>query len=185
MFSCFISLYTIFLLYFPQDSLRILISPVPLLVGAFLVSYFRFGLTRESIARPGNNENSIGPELKTGLGSNPDFMGDLVERNLKLRAPLEVIHEEEEQPMTRFVMIERLPSLSMFNPESDSELDRYFPVMSENDPTRFVRIERLPSLSIKPEFYLVFGSELDNYFPVMDVKIRSGLGGSRDSLCYR
>lgn len=103
-------------------------------------------------------------------------MGDLVEWNLKLRVPLEVIQEEEEQSMTGvndltwFVMIERLPSFSMFNPESDSELDREFPVMSENDPTRFVRIERLPSLSIKPEFYLGFGSELDNYFPVMDVK---------------
>ncbi|KAG7557680.1 hypothetical protein ISN44_As11g036450 [Arabidopsis suecica] len=71
---------------------------------------------------------------------------------------------------TRFVMIERLPSLSMFNPESDSKLDRDFPVMSENDPTRFMRIKRLPSSSIKPKFYLGFGSELDNYFPVMDVK---------------
>ncbi|VYS61797.1 unnamed protein product [Arabidopsis thaliana] len=153
------------------DSLRILISHVPLLIGAFLISCLHLGSTRKSIARPGSNEDSIGPELKTGLGLNPDFM----EWNFKLGAPLEVIHkEEEEQSMTgvkdptRFVMIKRFPSLSMFNPESDSELDRDFPVMSENDPTRFVRLER----SIKPESDMDYDSELDNNL-VIDVKDRT------------
>lgn len=178
LFSCFISLYSIILLYFPQDSLRILISPVPLFAGAFLISFLRFG---SSNSRPGSNESSIGPELETGLDSNLDFIGDFVEWNLKLGAPLEVIHEEEdedeeEEPLmtgvkdsTRFVRIERFTSSSMFKPESDSELDREFPVMGIKDSTRLVTTERFPSSStLKPEFKLDSGSELDSDFPVMD-----------------
>ncbi|CAA7054663.1 unnamed protein product [Microthlaspi erraticum] len=153
LFSCFITLYTLLLIYFPNDSLRILLSPVLLISGAFLFSLLLLGSTRELNTRPGNGVETGSVNLEEAEESKvlvseakrekdsdtkPNLIGDFVEWNL--RAPLEVIHEayeedddgdeeEENQSVsgekdsTRLNEIERYPSLSLCYPESDSESD--------------------------------------------------------------
>ncbi|CAH8275856.1 unnamed protein product [Arabidopsis lyrata] len=129
LFSCFISLYSLILIYFPNDLLRIFLSPVLLISGALLLSLLRLGSTRESNTRPEKSYEILkeAEEPNVFLVRDSDLMGDFVEWNL--RAPLEVIHEayeeeEEEDPNekdpTRFRKIERYPSLSLCYPESDS-----------------------------------------------------------------
>ncbi|KAG7546693.1 hypothetical protein ISN44_As12g020220 [Arabidopsis suecica] len=132
LFSCFITLYSLILIYFPNDLLPIFLSPVLLISGALLLSLLRLGSTRESNTRPEKSYEILkeAEESKAFLVRDSDLMGDFVEWNL--RAPLEVIHEayeeeEEENPNekdpTRFRKIERYPSLSLCYPESDSESD--------------------------------------------------------------
>ncbi|KAG7542015.1 hypothetical protein ISN45_Aa07g020450 [Arabidopsis thaliana x Arabidopsis arenosa] len=126
LFSCFITLYSLILIYFPTDLLRIFLSPVLLISGALLLSLLRLGSTRESNIRPEKSYEILkeAEEPKVFLVLDSDLMGDFVEWNL--RAPLEVIHEEEdpnEKDPTRFRKIERFPSLSLCYPESDSESD--------------------------------------------------------------
>nr|AID21671.1 At4g21500p-like protein [Arabidopsis lyrata] len=133
LFSCFITLYSLILIYFPNDLLRIFLSPVLLISGALLLSLLRLGSTRESNTRPEKSYKILkeAEEPNVFLVRDSDLMGDFVEWNL--RAPLEVIHEayeeeeEEEDPNekdpTRFRKIERYPSLSLCYPESDSESD--------------------------------------------------------------
>ncbi|CAL9226290.1 unnamed protein product [Arabidopsis halleri] len=131
LFSCFITLYSLILIYFPNDLLPIFLSPVLLISGALLLSLLRLGSTRESNIRPEKSYEILkeAEEPKVFLVLDSDLMGDFVEWNL--RAPLEVIHEEaygeEEDPNekdpTRFRKIERFPSLSLCYPESDSESD--------------------------------------------------------------
>lgn len=139
LFSCFITLYSLFLIFFPHDLLRIFLSPVLLISGALLFFLLRLGSTRESNTRPEKiyetlEEAEESEVLVRDSYTKPDLMIDFVEWNL--RAPLEVIHEayeeddddeEEENPdendPTRFRQIERFPSLSLCYPESDSESD--------------------------------------------------------------
>nr|VDC74723.1 unnamed protein product [Brassica rapa] len=120
LFSCFIALCTLILIYSPHDSLRIFLSPVLLISGALLFSLERLGSTREPLTRPGKSKER---EVKTEEES--DVLFDFVEWDL--RAPLEVIHEaydeDEEEDPTRFRELERYPSLSLCYPESDSGSD--------------------------------------------------------------
>ncbi|XP_023635457.1 uncharacterized protein LOC111829723 [Capsella rubella] len=162
LFSCFITLYSLFLIYFPNDSFRIFLSPVLLISGALLFSLLRLGSTRKSNTRPDTSKVNLEESEEShkvvsvgGSDTKPaDLMGGFMEWNL--RAPLEVIHEayeendddEEEEnpggekdPTTRFKGIERYPSLSLCYPESDSESDSgsssefNFPEMGEwNSP---------------------------------------------------
>ncbi|CAH2078363.1 unnamed protein product [Thlaspi arvense] len=148
LFYCFITFYTLILIYFPYDSFRILLSPVLLISGALLLFLLRLGSTRESITRPGksnegearsvNLEEAVESKAlvrdsssETDSDTKPGFV------EWDLRAPLEVIHEayeedddEEENPSvsgekdpTRLRETERFPSLSLCYPESDSESD--------------------------------------------------------------
>ncbi|KFK28732.1 hypothetical protein AALP_AA7G039800 [Arabis alpina] len=125
LFSCFISLYTLILLYLP---LQILLSPVLLISVALIVFLLRLGSNN---TRPGKIVNLEEEEesrvfvndSKTKLDSS---IGDFVEWDL--RAPLEVIHEayeyddeEEEKDPTRFSEMDRFDSLSLCYPESDSD----------------------------------------------------------------
>lgn len=136
LFSCFITLYSLILIYFPNDLHRIFLSPVLLISGALLLSLLRLGSTRVSKTRPEISYENLeeAEESKVFLVCDSDMkydlMGGFVEWNL--RAPLEVIHEEndeeeEESPgekdPTRFRKMERFPSLSLYYPESDSESD--------------------------------------------------------------
>ncbi|RID78340.1 hypothetical protein BRARA_A01181 [Brassica rapa] len=136
LFSCFIALCTLILIYSPDDSLRIFLSPVLLISGALLFSLERLGSTREPLTRPGKSKER---EVKTEEESDvlfdvyslseakqdSDTRHEFVEWDL--RAPLEVIHEayeeDEEEDPTRFRELERYPSLSLCYPESDSGSD--------------------------------------------------------------
>ncbi|KAG7621292.1 hypothetical protein ISN44_As04g022060 [Arabidopsis suecica] len=125
LFSIFITLYSLILIYFPNDLLRIFLSPVLLISGALLLSLLRLGSTREPNTQPDKSYEES-EEPKVFLVRESDLMGGFVEWNL--RAPLEVIHEayeeeEEEEDPTRFRKMERFPSLSVCYPESDSESD--------------------------------------------------------------
>ncbi|XP_010538334.1 PREDICTED: uncharacterized protein LOC104812719 [Tarenaya hassleriana] len=166
-FSCTIPLYCLILLYFPQDFLRFLLSPVLLITGALLVSLLRLGSTRDSDSRPGKSSGNRGnpgverteesgvstrePEWSSckaesdmGFDQNPDFVDNFVEWNV--RAPLEVIHEAYSEE------------------DEDEEDDRS--VVGEKDPTRLGRMERFPSLSLcYPESDSDSSSESD--FPAM------------------
>ncbi|ESQ55226.1 hypothetical protein EUTSA_v10026096mg [Eutrema salsugineum] len=150
LFSCFITLYSLILIYFSHDSLlRFLLSPVLLISVALLASLLRLGSTRESNTRPEKSnegetrtvnlektgkskalvrDSSSETKHETDSDTKPDFV------EWDFRAPLEVIHEEdddddddeeeEENPsVTRLREIERFPSLSLCYPESDSESD--------------------------------------------------------------
>ncbi|XP_010449054.1 PREDICTED: uncharacterized protein LOC104731391 [Camelina sativa] len=146
LFSCFITLYVLILIYFPIELLRISLSPVLLISGALLLSLLYHGSTRESNTRPDTSNENL-EETAEDYYSNVVLVQDsdkkpdhltcgFVEWNL--RAPLEVIHEayeendedeeEEENPggekdPTRFKEIVRFPSLSLCYPESDSDSD--------------------------------------------------------------
>ncbi|XP_010434173.1 PREDICTED: uncharacterized protein LOC104718182 [Camelina sativa] len=143
LFSCFITLYVLILIYLPNDLLRISLSPVLLISGALLLFLLRLGSTREPNTRPDtrneNLEETAEDYSNVDSDKNPDHLTcGFVEWNL--RAPLEVIHEayeenedddeeeEEENPggekdPTRFKKIVRFPSLSLCYPESDSDSD--------------------------------------------------------------
>ncbi|XP_010439470.1 PREDICTED: uncharacterized protein LOC104722909 [Camelina sativa] len=146
LFSCFITLYFLILIYFPNDLLRISLSPVLLISGALLLSLLYLGSTREPNIRPETRNENLEEKAKNYSNAvliqdsdkNPDHLPcGFVEWNL--RAPLEVIHEayeenddedeeEEENPggekdPTRFKEIVRFPSLSLCYPESDSDSD--------------------------------------------------------------
>ncbi|KAG2238231.1 hypothetical protein Bca52824_092542 [Brassica carinata] len=139
LFSCFIALSTLILIYSP-----IILSPVLLISGALLVSLLRLGSTREPITRPGKSREGVRkPEeteeessdvlfhvysLSEEAKQDSDTRHEFVEWDL--RAPLEVIHEtyeeddgDEEDDPTRFRGIERYSSLSLCYPESDSGSD--------------------------------------------------------------
>ncbi|CAN6986613.1 hypothetical protein IGI04_001154 [Brassica rapa subsp. trilocularis] len=138
LFSCFIALCTLILIYSPDDSLRIFLSPVLLISGALLFSLERLGSTREPLTRPGKSrEREVKTEEESDVlfdvyslseaKQDSDTRHEFVEWDL--RAPLEVIHEaydedeDEEEDPTRFRELERYPSLSLCYPESDSGSD--------------------------------------------------------------
>ncbi|CAN7071046.1 unnamed protein product [Brassica oleracea var. botrytis] len=146
LFSCFIALCTLILIYSPDDSLRIFLSPVLLISGALLFSLERLGSTREPLTRPGKSKEG---EVKTEETEESDVLFDVYSLSeakqdsdirqefveWDLRAPLEVIHEayeeddddeDEEEDPTRFRELERYPSLSLCYPESDSDSSSEF-----------------------------------------------------------
>ncbi|KAL1201824.1 hypothetical protein V5N11_006357 [Cardamine amara subsp. amara] len=100
LFSCFITLYTLFLIFFPHVSLRIFLSPVLLISGALLLCLLHLGSTQESNTRPEIRYENLKETQESSVfvrdsDTNPDLMVDFVEWNL--RAPLEVIHEAYEE----------------------------------------------------------------------------------------
>ncbi|KAJ4912814.1 hypothetical protein Rs2_07435 [Raphanus sativus] len=107
LFSCFIALSTLILIYSPIIHL----SPVLLISGALLLSLLHLGstTTREPVTRPGKSKEG---ENKQDSDRSHEFV------EWDLRAPLEVIHEayeeDEEENPTRFREIERYPSLSLY-----------------------------------------------------------------------
>ncbi|XP_018468802.2 uncharacterized protein LOC108840470 isoform X2 [Raphanus sativus] len=147
LFSCFIALSTLILIYSPIIHL----SPVLLISGALLLSLLHLGstTTREPVTRPGKSkegesktEETTEEEEEEEEEEESDVLFDvcsLSERDKQdsdrshefvewdLRAPLEVIHEayeeDEEENPTRFREIERYPSLSLCYPETDSGSD--------------------------------------------------------------
>ncbi|VVB07835.1 unnamed protein product [Arabis nemorensis] len=136
LFSCFITIYSLFLLYFPHDYLRVILSPVPLLAGAFLISLLRFGSTRESKTRPGSHENR-------GDGR----------RNLEEREEPKVSDSESESE-TGLDSVNLVkwklggPLLEAFKPEFDSELDSDLPVMGGSVSSEEVKEESLIEIDI-------------------------------------
>ncbi|KAJ0239433.1 hypothetical protein HA466_0230750 [Hirschfeldia incana] len=132
LFSCFIALTTLILIYSP-----LILSPVLLISGGLLVSLLRLGsTTREPVTRPGKTKQG---ESKTEEESDVCSLSEDKQDSDRsheffvewdLRAPLEVIHEayeedddDEEDDPTRLREIERYPSLSLCYPESDSGSD--------------------------------------------------------------
>ncbi|XWS18301.1 hypothetical protein CRYUN_Cryun32bG0032100 [Craigia yunnanensis] len=147
LFSCFITLYILILLYFPQSfSLKILFSPVLILTAFLFLSLLRLGAIQriqtetkekrrvpEAEAEAEKTEFSQ-QELKwVACKKDPEPIMQSFEETFvewDVRAPLEIIYEEYEggegddsndndPNPTR--LIERYPSLSLYYPESDSD----------------------------------------------------------------
>ncbi|KAJ6401775.1 hypothetical protein OIU84_013945 [Salix udensis] len=130
LFSCIITLYTLILLYFPQaqkfsdlpnsvtegdDSIEIKQSKDTHL-GKSSDSCSLTHLDKWGASRCAEKD-------RFDPGPSPELEGLFVEWDVS--APLEVIHEEEEEEEnpTRFGGLERYPSLSMYYPETDSDSD--------------------------------------------------------------
>ncbi|CAH8345511.1 unnamed protein product [Eruca vesicaria subsp. sativa] len=140
LFSSFITLSTLFLIYSPNAFLQILLSPVLLISISLLISLLHLGsTTREPNTRPGKSKEREAKTVKEteeesdvlfdvyslseATKQDSDTRHEFLEWDL--RAPLEVIHEEddEEDDPTRFREMERYPSLSLCYPETDSGSD--------------------------------------------------------------
>ncbi|KAF8413983.1 hypothetical protein HHK36_001981 [Tetracentron sinense] len=140
LFSIVVVLYSLILLYFPRNFLDIVFSPVLFSTGILLSTLLRVGAIQrdkkdsnkrepEEFDSPGEDHKWVrcqtGTETEDQMGfdSKPFLSDSFVEWNVK--APLEVIYEEYEGEMrneeTRLVGIERMLSLSLYYPESDTE----------------------------------------------------------------
>ncbi|KAF8391425.1 hypothetical protein HHK36_023730 [Tetracentron sinense] len=145
LFSIVVVLYSLIFLYFPRVFLGLVFSPVLFSTGILLLTLLRLGTIQrlekennstepDEIDTPDEDHKWVGfqtfieTETEMGLDSEPFFSDSFVEWNV--RAPLEVIYEEyegeEEEDLneneeTRQVGIKRMPSLSLYYPESDTE----------------------------------------------------------------
>lgn len=140
LFSTIITFCTLILLYFPYIFLQIVFSPVLISTSILLLVLLRLGANQkagndnppeEPIESKSTNEDHkwVEPEIEPAIDRNPLFVDTFVEWNV--RAPLEVIYEEyegeeeevdqNEKDDTRFMGLERYPSLSLYYPESDTE----------------------------------------------------------------
>ncbi|KAB5560535.1 hypothetical protein DKX38_005492 [Salix brachista] len=150
--SCIITLYTLILLYFPQAQ-KFSVSPILVITLTLLLFLLRLGaiqrlqlsvtegddtieIKRSKDTHFGNSSDSCSlthvdkwgasrcaEKDRFDPGPSPELEGSFVEWDVS--APLEVIHEEEEdeENPTRFGGLERYPSLSMYYPETDSDSD--------------------------------------------------------------
>uniref|UniRef100_A0A6N2KY95 Uncharacterized protein n=1 Tax=Salix viminalis TaxID=40686 RepID=A0A6N2KY95_SALVM len=150
LFSCIITLYTLILLYFPQAQ-KFSFSPILVITLTLLLFLYSLGAIQrlQLSVTEGDDTIEIKQSKDTHFGkssdscsltrvekwgasrcaekdrfdpvSNRELEGSFVEWDVS--APLEVIHEEEEENPTRFGGLERYPSLSMYYPETDSDSD--------------------------------------------------------------
>ncbi|XP_057966520.1 uncharacterized protein LOC131156672 [Malania oleifera] len=148
LFSCFVTLCIVILLYFPWNFFRVAFSPVLILTGMLLLALLRLGATQsiDSESKSNSSSNSISAESDSGelglgckdrkrvecrsekdprVDSNSDQSPFFADSFLEwdVRAPLEVIYEEYE------------------GEEADD-------ASNEKDEATRVGIERFPSLSM-------------------------------------
>ncbi|XP_039049366.1 uncharacterized protein LOC120190339 [Hibiscus syriacus] len=146
LFSCIITLSILILLYFPHR-FSLLFSPVLVLTVSLLLSLLRLGASQriqtgkiekgsvarvEELEEEEEEEEEAPVELKWATCKNdPDLIMQSFEETFvewDVRAPLEVIYEEGEEEgkdpnlnLDQTRGIERYPSLSLYDPESDSD----------------------------------------------------------------
>ncbi|KAG5246876.1 Mucin-4 beta chain [Salix suchowensis] len=118
LFSCIITLCTLILLYFPQAQ-KFSVSAI-LVITLTLCSFFTPWSNSKTPTFNRWGASRCAEKDRFDPGPSPELEGSFVEWDVS--APLEVIHEEEENP-TRFGGLERYPSLSMYYPETDSDSD--------------------------------------------------------------
>lgn len=142
--SSIVTLYALVLLYLPSHFTRIVLSPVLIITAALLLSLLRLGASQTQRSKPQNDKPAdptaaeedewVVFNYRSDSDSDSDsepgasFEDSFVQWNL--RAPLEVIYEEDEdededefegEEAKRGLGVERFRSLSRFYPESDSD----------------------------------------------------------------
>ncbi|KAJ6738067.1 TRANSMEMBRANE PROTEIN [Salix koriyanagi] len=130
LFSCIITLCTLILLYFPQAQ-KFSVLPNSVTEGDDTIEIKQskdthFGKSSDSCSLTHVDKwgaSRCAEKDRFDPGPSPELEGSFVEWDVS--APLEVIHEEEEEEEnpTRFGGLERYPSLSMYYPETDSDSD--------------------------------------------------------------